>query len=489
MKKNNTVWNPSEPFSLLKWSEAAEVYALMTRISIDEALTTLPDLYDNLSRAELINTIELKARDYYLSMHKDAIFQGGDGRYKTHIVIDDKRVLLAKTKKRDLENILINHYKALDTVHSFESMWEEFTVWRKKYVRITTLDRDQTSFATFLEEEEISSCDIRNITQKQLNDFCLKKVLELRLDKKSWQRLKSLLNAIYDFAVETGYADVHLARTIKPFGAAWWTPSGKLDLQEVREKYPEMISEDELSKSMKEEEGPQVYTVAEEDALIRACIASYQNTDNTAYLAIAMSFFLGLRIGELVALQVSDFDLKAGILHVRRREITSKDESGKRTFRISERLKNEASHRDIPITGNCRILFEMILESNRKNGWADEWLFHCVTSGDRMRSSSVDAALDRANTDAKLEQRSLHKVRKTLLSRLHQSMHFSDERIRELAGHSRGSMTMYTHYFYHIEDGAGLDTCDTFEKVAEYGIPDIKQILRINQPLIFRRAV
>lgn len=127
---------------------------------------------------------------------------------------------MAKTKKRDLENILINHYKAMDTVHSFESMWDEFIVWRKRFVRISTVDRDQTSFETFLMGERISAKDIRNITQKQLNDFCLKKVLDLRLDKKSWQRLKSLLNAIYDYATEIGYVDAHLARTIKPFGAA-----------------------------------------------------------------------------------------------------------------------------------------------------------------------------------------------------------------------------------------------------------------------------
>lgn len=106
-----------------------------------------------------------------------------------------------------------------------------------------------------------------------------------------------------------------------------------------------------------------------------------------------------------------------------------------------------------------------------------------------MRSTSVDAALDRANDSAKLEQRSLHKVRKTLLSRLHQSLHFSDERIRELAGHSRGSMTMYTHYFYHIEDGAGLEKCESFEEVTEHGVPDINQVLNLNKPLIFRRAV
>lgn len=37
----------------------------------------------------------------------------------------------------------------------------------------------------------------------------------------------------------------------------------KIQLQEVNEKYPDMISEEELSKAMNEENGPQVYAVAD----------------------------------------------------------------------------------------------------------------------------------------------------------------------------------------------------------------------------------
>lgn len=71
-----------------------------------------------------------------------------------------------------------------------------------------------------------------------------------------------------------------------------------------------------------------------------------------------------------------------------------------------------------------------------------------------MHSCSVDLALDRANKDAGLVQRSLHKIRKTVLSRLDMSRNFTVERIREIAGHSRESITLYTNYFYTID---GLD--------------------------------
>lgn len=116
-------------------------------------------------------------------------------------------------------------------------------------------------------------------------------------------------------------------------------------------------------------------------------------------------------------------------------------------------------------------------------------MFISVQNGDRMHSCSVDMALDRANDKAGLEQRSLHKVRKTLLSRLDMSQNFTLERIREIAGHTRNSMTLYTNYFYTIEGLDGITKCKTFEEVVEFQMPDFKKIDKLNEPLVFPRAV
>ena len=106
-----------------------------------------------------------------------------------------------------------------------------------------------------------------------------------------------------------------------------------------------------------------------------------------------------------------------------------------------------------------------------------------------MHSCSVDLALDRANEKAGLEQRSLHKIRKTVLSRLDMSKSFTLERIREIAGHSRESMTLYTSYFHTIEDLDGITGCKTFEEVIEYQMPDLDRIRQLNKPMIFRRVI
>ena len=83
----------------------------------------------------------------------------------------------------------------------------------------------------------------------------------------------------------------------------------------------------------------------------------------------------------------------------------------------------------------------------------------------------MDKSLNLANQEAGLPQRSIHKIRKTVLSRLDMSRNFTLERIRELAGHSRQSIVLYTNYFYHIPDLEGISDCRTFEEVVDYKMP------------------
>ena len=69
------------------------------------------------------------------------------------------------------------------------------------------------------------------------------------------------------------------------------------------------------------------------------------------------------------------------------------------------------------------------------------------------------------------------------------SKKFTIERIREIAGHSRESITLYTNYFYTIEGLDGITECKTFDEVVEYKMPDLGKLSKLNQSLVFRRAV
>ena len=115
------------------------------------------------------------------------------------------------------------------------------------------------------------------------------------------------------------------------------------------------------------------------------------------------------------------------------------------------------------------------MEHNEKNELNSEFLFNAVKTGSRMHANSIDRALIIANRTANLPQRSIYKIRKTVLSRLNQSGLFTMEQIRKYAGHSRESVVLYTHYFYTISGVEGIRKSRTFEEVVDYKMPVFDQ--------------
>ena len=462
-------------------------------MSTDDVLTMFTKKYKNIPMAEVFDKILMHSKQYYLKKHKYKIALGSDGRYRTRVHYPNGKVkqVTAKSKK-DIEKIIINHYKDIEDVYTIEMLFSDYIEDRKKYVRNSTIQRDKITYNRMLKDTPIIKKNIRDITVKQLSDFCRETIIRLNLNKKSYSLLKTLLNAFWDFAYENGYAASNIARNMRSFSRVFFCLNGDLDVDELNSKY----SDNSLSRGVKKAEVlPQYYNASEEARLIETCLDLYEKRSNTAYLAIIMNFCLGLRIGELVALKPSDFNFDTGYVHVQRREITDTDlEKGKRTFRISPKMKNPDSNRFIPISPVCRAIFDMVVEDNEKRGLESEFLFNSFTKGERMNSTSVDRALDYANNAADLKQRSIHKIRKTVLSRLDMSRQFTLEMIRELAGHSRESMVLYTNYFYTIEGLEGIRTCENFADVVEFKIPDIfgKNAFKgTSEPLIipFRKIV
>jgi len=243
---------------------AQQVLMKVSGLTSEGALTKLSTEYNNMSVMAMLETIAMKERDFYLSMHKYSIMPPKkDGRYKTFLPTQDGgRFLVARKNLRDLENIIINHYRNNDTIHSLSSLLEDFLEDRKKFVRVATIDRDRTSFHRFFDGTSIINKDVREITRTELNDFCLETVIRLRLDKKGYQRLKSLLNALWDYAVNTGYSENNVARNIKPLGPAFFTPDGNLDVEEISEKFSELNIDipDKTECASSKKDSPQYYT-------------------------------------------------------------------------------------------------------------------------------------------------------------------------------------------------------------------------------------
>lgn len=84
--------------------------------------------------------------------------------------------------------------------------------------------------------------------------------------------------------------------------------------------------------------------------------------------------FLGLRIGEVLALQRRDIDLKNNILHVRRSLIEVRDEETQKVKTIVGDTKSETSHRDLNIPEAAKPMFEKQLKEYTSKE-ADAFIF------------------------------------------------------------------------------------------------------------------
>lgn len=84
--------------------------------------------------------------------------------------------------------------------------------------------------------------------------------------------------------------------------------------------------------------------------------------------------FLGLRIGEVLALQRRDIDLKNSILHVRRSLIEVRDEETQKVKTIVGDTKSETSHRTLNIPESAKPMFEKQLKEYTSKE-ADAFIF------------------------------------------------------------------------------------------------------------------
>lgn len=84
--------------------------------------------------------------------------------------------------------------------------------------------------------------------------------------------------------------------------------------------------------------------------------------------------FLGLRIGEVLALQRRDIDLKNSILHVRRSLIEVRDEETQKVKTVVGDTKSETSHRTLNIPESAKPMFEKQLKEYTSKE-ADAFIF------------------------------------------------------------------------------------------------------------------
>lgn len=170
-----------------------------------------------------------------------------------------------------------------------------------------------------------------------------------------------------------------------------------------------------------------------------------ENHLDSTSLAVAISYYTGLRIGEICALKWSDVDLNDCIIHINKtvQRISCSDGS-KKTKIIITPPKSDSSIRDIPIPACLSNLLRKFSQSND--------CFVLSSNCDPIEPRTLQYRFDRLLEKAGLPSIRFHTLRHMFASNA-LVLGFDIKALSEILGHSSASVTLklYVHSSLNIK--------------------------------------
>lgn len=354
----------------------------------------------------------------------NAIFQS-NGVWFTHFrTPDGKRSTIRRKTREELEDALFIKLTTMQSkAYTFRNVYKEWIVFKQNETSLGNANKLAWAWTKYFENSKLADMSMKDITVSRLKQELIIICRNNQLTSSQAKEMKSMINMMYDYLIENDLMTYNPSRNIHRFASE---------------------SKDYIQVSQGKPLNTEVFTEEEETAAINKCYEMFQQTNNTIYLGVILNFLLGLRVGELVALKFDDFQYSNYILHLCRSEIRGFSEDGvhKDGFQIKPYLKKHVPFRDIPIGSDVQKIVSMIKTANEENGFPEsEWLF-IDEEGNLRHSKAFHKALSRVNLKTGTVQKSNHKIRKTVISKLISSGKFSIVDVRDFAGHQDEHTTL-----------------------------------------------
>ena len=350
-------------------------------------------------------------------------------------IVEDLNVLIGNLKMKEIQPLDIQ--EILDYLNS-KKIIKETVVLKKsidEIIKNTNVDKlcrenDFSTCTIFYAKKGktiqwINAVKICNALKLNVNEYFTKKVEERPYSKGSKLVYRKVLNAIFNFAIETDLIDKNPCKfVLKPNNL-----SG-----EIKEK-------DILS--------------LEETKQLQNTIKSMNNIEDLKKKTmVAMFLSLGLRQGELVGLQWKDIDFDTKRLTINR----SSTYTGAKYGIVTKTPKTKTSIRTLPIPQS---LMEIILEyknwyDNEHNRlyeiWdnENEWVF-VKTTGQQIFPRTTTGWLDYVLNKGGIRHIGCHSLRHTFITTLLREK-VPVKVVAKFAGHANPNVTLSTYAHFLDED-------------------------------------
>ena len=271
----------------------------------------------------------------------------------------DGKKLYSKSEE-GLIDALMSHYgitlESTAIKDVFERAMEKYA--RKHPGKSKTIYNYNLDFKRFI-NDDLANKDIRNVNKDELEDYLLYIISTLSLKVAALKNFKTLLNLIYDKAIDEGLITQNIAKGIKLPGLIEYCD------QSLSHRKPADVR----------------WTPTE----LKDVTADLWDRINRYYCPYAYGVLLhselGCRPGELICLKWSDVSIEEKKVRIERMQ--RENRTPKQSFTVIEFNKNEkgvsAGGREVPLSESAIYILNALYSKKKALGIESEWIFTDIT--------------------------------------------------------------------------------------------------------------
>lgn len=279
---------------------------------------------------------------------------------------------------------------------TFRELFEEWLLYKEQMTSSpNTILRHKQHFKKYISTSKLYDENIFKITEILLETECNRIVKDFNLSNKEWVNLKTILNGMFEYAYRMKYLSENPMPRIR-----------------IGVKFKQVV---------KKTGKTQTYNTEEQENIFRYLDEKFQETGDSSFMAVKINFFMGLRVGELVALKWDDL-YEGKQIHIVREEV--RDQSTNKVS-IVDHTKTNTDRYVYLIPDALEILETLPRDS--------DYIF--TREGKRLTARQINYVLEKYAERNNLQTKSSHKLRKTYASMCH-AQGVPVDFIREQLGHA-----------------------------------------------------
>ena len=410
------------------------------KIPLDEVLN------EDKSMKEITKDLE----NIILENHKyDIYYSDSEKSWRTYLPDDTKphhRRPLKRKSKENLEKEIIQFYIETQQDNdrkniTLEKIYEEWLIYRRDYTaaKPKTIYENTMEWKKFFKDTDLAKMPLKDIQPITLIKFFRKVTKDRTVTYKRLSNARSVLNGIMSYAIEEEIITHN--------------PVSDVDFRQFVYKPVENQTDN-------------VFTQEETETLLK-----YLSRIHEPYsLAIQLSFYLFIRVGETKAIRWEDIDYTNRKVYLHEQVLTERilnDDLtfSPRTVTISSQMKGNTSHgyREQYLTDEAICILEKAKKLNPNGKYVFE------PNGSLMTTDSFNRRLRKYCTECGIPYHSSHKIRFYNASTAYDGENLVT--ISKLMGHSRVETTL--HYLRNVDKSE-----DNMQAFQNLGLKNKKSVQR-----------